>query len=1008
MFKHLLSALLVIVSIGASAQVQELRDAQDKRREAFKNRGGGQLDKASETRKKVPVTDPLEYVNPFIGTGGHGHTFPGPVVPFGMVQVGPDTRYEGWDGCSGYHYSDSMIYGFSHTHLSGTGIPDYSDLLIVPQVGKAKTEGKFKNPKGYGASFSHSEEEATAGFYKVKLKDPNVDVRLTATMRCALHEYTFNTAKGKKFLVLDLGYRDKVIDAGATTKNNNEVSGFRISKAWADNQHFYFNLQTNIPFSKAKWVLDKEKGTYVMVLEFPANTRQVLVRVGISGTDEAGAANNLKAEIASWNFDNVLKDAQALWSSELSAVQAFSTDKTILTNFYTGLYHAYVHPSLWSDVDGRYRDYNNVIQAGTTDMYSVFSLWDTYRGANPLYTILQPERVSDFVESFYQQYRNRGTLPVWTLSNNETYCMIGYHAASVISDAAMKGIDLKHMDELLGAMTATSNYDHFGIRQYVANGFISAGDEAESVSKTLEYAYDDWCIAQFAKKTGNDSIAAVYTKRAASWMNLYNPESGFFQARSGGMWLPNFLPNEVNHHFTEANAWQYSLAAPHHIASLIQLKGPEKKMERFLDSLFLSSSSMSGREQADITGLIGQYAHGNEPSHHMAYLYNYCGAPHKTQELLDKVMRNYYRTTPDGLSGNEDCGQMSAWYVMSALGFYPVSPGSPTYAIGRPMIDRCSIKAGEKAFTIVAQDNSPENKYIQSIKWNGEKYKKLYITHEMITSGGSLILEMGPKPNRELSKYETDLNDKVSPDFIAAPSFLANSQVFGDAGISVNIEKLPVESGVIVYTTDGEEPDYKSPVFDKSLTFYSSLTLKARIYRESEGGKISYGPVVSTNFVHFTQDKTIALETAYANQYAGGSTDALIDGQKGGNDYRSDGWQGFEGKDVVAVITLDEAKEIQSVTASFLQDTKSWIFHPKALTVEVSTDGVNYKKIGTKESTEVSDRQEGTIPGSLGFDFGPLTAKYVRVTVKNYGLCPDWHLGAGGKTWIFLDEISVE
>jgi len=997
MLKAILCSFVLLLSTGAIAQIPQLRIAQDARKDFF-----------DPNAKRAPYIDPLAYVNPFIGTGGHGHTFPGPVVPFGMAQVGPDTRYEGWDGCSGYHYSDSLIYGFSHTHLSGTGIPDYSDLLIVPQVGKVQLDYKFNTPKGYGARFSHADETASPGFYKVKLKDPDVDVRLTATKRCGFHEYTFHTVKGKKFLVLDLGYRDKVIGAFAVAENNNEVKGYRVSQSWADKQHFYFDLQTSIPFTKARSQFDEKKNRYVMILEFPADTKMVSVRVGISGTDEAGAAANLKAEIPAWDFDLTMRQAQAAWRTELSAIQAYSPNKEILTNLYTGLYHAYVHPSLWTDVDGRYRDYNNTVQQSETgDLYSVFSLWDTYRGANPLYTILQPQRASQFVESYYQQYKNTGILPVWTLSNNETNCMIGYHAVSVIADAALKNIELQHSKELLDAMIATSNYDHFGIPQYAAQGFVSASDEAESVSKTLEYAYDDWCIAQYAKKIGNDSVAAIYTKRAASWMNLYNPESGFFQPRKGGMWLPNFLPNEVNHHYTEANAWQYSLAAPHHISSLVGLKGSGRRMERFLDSLFLSSSSMSGREQADITGLIGQYAHGNEPSHHMAYLYNYCGAPHKTQEILDRIMREHYRNAPDGLSGNEDCGQMSAWYVMSAMGFYPVSPGSPTYAIGRPMVDRVAIEAGTQPFVIQASNNSPENKYIQSITWKGESYRNLFITQEMITGGGLLVLEMGPKPQLILQLYGLDLNEKVAEDVIATPFFHAKSAVFSDS-MTVSIDKLPTETGTIVYTTNGEEPTIASSAFDQGITFYKSATLKARVYRELQGGKIIYGPTVSTDFVHFRQDKTISLETSYANQYAGGNPDALIDGQTGGTDYRANGWQGFEGKDVVAVITLNESKEIGMVTASCLQDTKSWIFFPKAMTVEVSTDGKNFKKVGTAENKHIDDRQEGTVTGRLGFDFAPVMARYVRVTIKNYGLCPSWHLGAGGKTWLFLDEVIVE
>lgn len=953
------------------------------------------------------AVDPLKYANPFVGTGGHGHTFPGPVVPFGMVQPGPDTRYEGWDGCSGYHYSDSMIYGFSQTHLSGTGIPDYSDLLIVPQVGKATKIGKYVNPKkGYGSTFSHQNEIATPGFYSVSLDNPQVDVRLTATKRCAVHEYTFRSKKGKKYILLDLGYRDRVLDANAGVKGNNEVTGYRVSQAWASKQSFFFDLQTSVPFTKAHRDIDAKRNMYTILLEFPETTTSVTLRIGVSGTDEQGAANNLAAEATHWDFNRYMKEAQDAWRTQLSAVQFTTADQEVTANFYTALYHAYVHPSLWTDVDGRYRDYNNVIRKSETDLYSVFSIWDTYRAANPLYTFLQPGLSKDIVESYYQQYVDMGTLPVWTLSNNETYCMIGYHAVSVITDAYKKGIPLRNPEELLKAMIATSNYDHFAIKPYAANGFVAASEEAESVSKTLEYAYDDWTISQFAKALGKDSIAAVYAKRAESWLNLYNPETGFFQARDGGMWLTNFQPNEVNHHFTEANAWQYSLAVPHNIAHLTRLKGGKANMENFLDSLFHTSSVMSGREQADITGLIGQYAHGNEPSHHMAYLYNYVDKPSKTQELIDRIQREHYRNRPDGLSGNEDCGQMSAWYVFSAMGFYPVAPGSTTYTIGRPLMDKLSIKMARTGFGIEVIGNSRENKYIQSINWNGDDYRKLYITHDMITRGGLLTITMGPSPNPALDKYETDLAGDISSNVIAAPYFAAPGKVFSES-IEIAMEKLPGEQGVIVYTTDGSDPltGRAAQIYDKPFSLYESATVKAVVVRPAE--KMN-GPVVASHFVKFTQDKELALSPQYANQYSGGSRDALIDGQNGGLDYRSIGWQGFQTEDVTAQITLNEARDISKVTVNALQDTKSWIFYPKAIRVEVSEDGKSYKKVAAVNNKAVSDRLEGTVIRPISAEFPPVKAKYVKVIVENYGICPAWHLGAGGNTWIFMDEITVE
>lgn len=993
--KLFLGIACFISSFTVFGQLEELIQSHDKSKELLE-------------AKKTPIKRDLNiYVNPFIGTGGHGHTFPGPVLPFGMMQLGPDTRAEGWDGCSGYHYSDSVIYGFSHTHLSGTGIPDYSDLLISPQVGKYELTPKYKDPKGYGATFKHSDEIAIPGGYSVTLKNPNVKVRLTTTERCGMHEYTFLDEKGKKFLVLDLGYRDRLLDVGAKELDKHTIAGFRSSEAWATNQHFYFQLETNIDFTKATWHEDKAKNRYVVVLEFPATTKKVLVRVGISGMDNQGAANNLASEIKNWDFDLLLTHAQRTWRSELSKVDFQSTDNDVMTNFYTALYHTYIHPSLWTDVDGRYRDFNNQIKhSDKGDLYSVFSLWDTYRGANPLYTLIQPKRVTQFVESFRQQYVDTKLLPVWTLSNNETNCMIGYHVASVIADAAVKGIQLYEPTNLLEAMIATSNHDHLGKTMYREQGFISASAEPESVSKTLEYSFDDWCISKFAKNQGNDSIANIYAKRSSNWMNLYHPESGFFQPRKGGMWLPNFKPNEVNHHFTEANGWQYSLAAPHHIASLRSMKGGNKGLEKMLDSLFYSSSEMSGREQADITGLIGQYAHGNEPSHHLAYLYNYCAAPYKTQALVGQILKEQYHPTPDGLSGNEDCGQMSAWYVLSAMGFYPVAPGSPTYAIGRPIADRVSLNLGAKPFVVKTINNLPENQYIASIKWNNEPYTALFITHEMLLKGGELEITMGNSPQLAQSTFATDLLDEIPANAISVPYFIAKSVAFSEP-MTVSIDKLPSETGMIVYTTNGADPTASSAIADKNIQLNQSTTVKARIVRK-EGKTIQLGPIVSTDFNFYKQDKTIALKTKYENQYAGSGEQCLIDGLFGGIDYRGTEWQGFQGKDVDADITLNEEKLISKVTISCLQDTKSWIFHPKGILVEVSTDGKNYKAIGRQSNTKVSDKLTGTQLDKFTIDFPPVSAKYVRVKVENYGKCPEWHLGAGGSTWLFLDEILVD
>ena len=988
--KNLIVAFTLIYSFSGLSQIQELKNNSDAAR-----------NKVVQNKLVSIHPNPTQYVNTFVGTGGHGHTFPGPVLPFGMVQVGPDTRYEGWDGCGGYHYSDSVIYGFSHTHLSGTGIPDYSDVLLVPQQGKLNTVPGYKKAGGFGSAFKHSKETALPGYYHVEMEN-GITADLTATLRCALHRYRFSNPKGKRYIIIDLGYRDRVLEVAASKTSSTSVAGRRISEAWAAHQHLHFNLETSIPFTKTKWIQDKEEGNYLFVMEFPEGVKEISVRVGISGTDEEGAASNLKAELTNFDFDVVRARATLAWDTELGKIQVKSSQKDVLTNFYTALYHTCVHPSLWTDVDGRYRDYNDQIQKSESSLYSVFSLWDTYRGANPLYTITQPQRVVDFVESFHQQYKSTGLLPVWTLSNNETNCMIGYHSVSVITDAYLKGIPLQDPKGLLEAMIATSTEDQFGKKQYEEIGFISANTLAESVSRTLEYAYDDWCISKFAEKLGEADIARKYQIRSANWMNLIHPETRFFQPRKDGVFLPFFKPNEVNHHFTEANGWQYSLAAPQHIQALIDMHGGNEGMVNFLDTLFLGSSSMSGREQADITGLIGQYAHGNEPSHHMAYIYNYCGAPEKTQFFVDSILKTFYTNTPDGLSGNEDCGQMSAWYVLSSMGFYPVSPGSPTYAIGRPMMDKVLIH-GEKAdFEINVLKNSAENKFVQSISWNGKAYQKLFITHQMIVDGGVLEITMGPKPNKQVANYELDLRNEISPGFVPVPFFTTNQTMF-ETNMEVGIDVLFFEKGKIYYSFDGVkfQPFYKRG--GKNIRLTETTEVYAKVVRE-DGNE---SKVIKTLLTKYVRDKKITLSTEYANQYSGGGPQALVDGQEGTEEYRGTEWQGTFGKNVQGVIELNEVKEVSMVQFSYLQDQKSWIFPPKSISIEVSTDGVNYRKLGKVPGLTVKEGA-GLKTGEINFEMAPTSCKFIRFSVENYGPCPDWHLGKGNQTWLFLDEITVK
>jgi predicted alpha-1,2-mannosidase len=753
------------------------------------------------------------YVDPFIGTGGHGHTFPGAIVPFGMVQLSPDTRLTGWDGCSGYHYSDSKIYGFSHTHLSGTGISDYGDILLTPMVGR-----------NYSGHFQHRNETATPGYYSVKLDNDNILVELTATARAAMHRYTFPATEGAN-IVIDLAHRDKVLDSGLRIVDANMVVGWRRSQAWAKDQVVYFALAFSQPFI-AHGSIDTDQRTY-----FRFDTRAgapVLVKVGISAVDIDGALKNVRAEISGWDFEKVRSDAKAAWNAELKKITVTGGTVSQLANFYTSLYHAMSAPNLFMDVDGRYRgrDFKTHLASGFSN-YTVFSLWDTFRAAHPLYNIIDRKRSRDFIQTFLAQYEQGGRLPVWELAANETDTMIGYHAVSVIADAAVKGIggfDLKLAYEAMKHSAELRRQR--GLAAYIDHGFIATEDDGESVSKVLEYAYDDWCIAQVARMLGSTADYERYSARAQAYKNLFDRTIGFMRPRRNGDWLEPFDPREVTSAFTEANSWQYTFFAPHDISGLIMLMGGRAQFAHKLDQLFTEDSRMTGREQVDITGLIGQYAHGNEPSHHMAYLYDYVGQPWQTQSRVRQIMDEFYKPEPDGLIGNEDCGQMSAWYVLSAAGFYAVTPGSTVYAIGSPLFPEVRFNRDEgKPFIVRARDVSATNMYIQSATLNGKPYSKSFLRHEDLMLGGELIFQMGPRPNPKWGSGAG--NEPVSRidsrDIVAVPLIQAASQTFTDK-LEISLTAIDGKPVSLYYSTDGSEPHVK---FTKPFFIEADTTIKA-------------------------------------------------------------------------------------------------------------------------------------------------------------------------------------
>ncbi len=956
------------------------------------------------------------HVDPFIGTAAHGHTFPGATMPFGMVQLSPDTRLTGWDGCSGYHYSDRIIYGFSHTHLSGTGISDYGDVLLMPTVGEvflnALPDGK--PGKGYASRFRHATETARPGYYSVKLDDENILVELAATKRAGFHRYTF-PATDRANVVLDLTHRDKVIDSDLRITGGTTFVGWRRSEGWAKDQIVYFAGEFSQPFTN--WGISHDDRVWPGITDVRGTSLKsyftfdatrgapILVRVGISAVSMAGALRNLRAEIRDWDFDRVKADADRAWNIELNKIQVAGGSEAQRKVFYTALYHSMIAPNLFMDVDGQYRGRDfEIHKAEKFDYYTVFSLWDTFRAAHPLYTIVDQKRTVDFIKTFLAQYQQGGRLPVWELAANETDTMIGYHAVPVIADAAVKGIDDFDLKLAFEAMKSSAERNQAGLNAYTARGFIEMEDERESVSKTLEYAYDDWCIAQMARMLGRADDYDRYIRRAQFYQNVFDHDSGFMRPRSNGGWLSPFDPREVNFNFTEANSWQYTFFVPQDISGLIALMGGSEKFARKLDEMFAAESRTTGREQADITGLIGQYAHGNEPSHHMAYLYNYAGQPWKTQQRVRQILDDFYTAQPDGLIGNEDCGQMSAWYVLSAAGFYPVTPGSTIYAIGTPLFPevRFNLENG-KQFVIKAEGVSGSNLYIQSATLNGMPYSKAFLTHHDLMAGGQLFFKMGPRPNRSWGTGPSDVPVAQITErlIVPTPVIKAAGKTFKDR-MEISFENKPSDVR-IHYTTDGSSPDRDARVFTKPLVINATATVKAiGIDRSGQTSQIA-----TATFHKIPRNWSIKLISKYSPQYTGGGDLALIDGIRGTTNFTDGAWQGYQGQDLSAVVDLGETKTISKLGAGFLQDVGSWIWMPRRIDFEGSNDGKNFVPL-LSLTNDISEKQYGAIVKEFHRTIQPYAARYVKITVRTFGKLPAWHPGAGGEPWIFVDEIIIE
>lgn len=929
--------------------------------------------------------DYAKHVNPFIGTGGHGHTFPGATLPYGMVQLSPDTRIDGsWDGCGGYHYSDNVIYGFSHTHLNGTGVSDYGDIMLMPTMG----EPSFDN-KVYSSTFSHDNEKASAGFYSVKLDKHNIDVRLTTSTRVGFHEYTFNK-DGQANIILDLNHRDKLLEGEIRIIDQKRVWVKRRSEAWARDQYVFALIEFEKPIDISKVKCNGEKGRKFsgteLALSFSRNVKKgekIRLKVTLSNTGFDGTEIN-STEIQHWDFDKVHKDAITAWNKELSKIEVTSDNKDKLAIFYTALYHTMMQPNIAQDLDGKYRGRDNKIHvAEGFDYYTVFSLWDTFRAAHPLYTLIDKKRTADYINTFIKQYEQGGRLPVWELASNETDCMIGYHSVSVIADAMVKGIKGFDYEKAFEASKASAMRDVLGLDAYKKNGFISIDDEHESVSKTLEYAYDDWCIAQMAAILENHEDYQYFMKRSQNWKNIFDWETGFMRPKKNGGWDKPFDPREVNNNFTEGNSWQYSFFVPQDIEGMIQAYGGPEKFEAKLDEMFNSESKTTGREQVDVTGLIGQYAHGNEPSHHMAYLYNYVGKPEKTNAKVKYILDNFYTNTPDGLIGNEDCGQMSAWYVLSVMSEYPVCPGSIIHHYENDLyFDKIVVKleSGEKAVITEGQRKINKQKAIQlekeiesseDIDWNQ------ILTHESI---------------------------------IQVPVIEAESKAFKDSlEVTFKHPNIGALNYRILYNQDEDVP-FKQYLGGKVI-IKQSAKVEAK-FISLQGGTVFKSNTISATFFKKPNNYSINIKSVYNPQYHAGGPEGLLDGILGTENWRKGDWQGYQSQDFEAVVDLKEVKELNSFKANFLQDSRSWILMPTYLEFFISTDNVIFTSVGSLDiakNSGIDPKDEN----SFTREFGVLlenkkSARYVKVIAKNFGKLPEWHQGFGGDAFIFIDEITIK
>ncbi len=963
--------------------------------------------------------DLSRYVDPFIGTAGDGNVFPGATMPFGMVQLSPDERtgFASWP--SGYNYAAHSILGFSHTHLSGTGVGDYGDILFMPTVGKIQVNpGTNADPyDGYRSKFSHSSEKASPGFYSVYLQRYGIRVDLTATDRCGMQKYIFPNSDSSH-VIIDLQHGIGNTCTGGWIKiiGDRRVEGMRRSHGWADVRYVYFVAEFSRPFKRFGIAEGKlitagsrhaEGDSVKAYFSFDTKTNEAIkIRVGISATSLEGAKDNLADEMPDFDFNKYRQDALDAWNKALGKIHVQGGTHSEKVTFYTALYHTMMAPNLFEDVDGKYFGMDHKIHTakGFTN-YTVFSLWDVFRADFPLMSVIEPIRYENFVRSMIEEYKEDDFLPMWPLWGNETYTMIGYPSAAVIFDAYMRGFRSFDLKTAFAAMKHSADLDWQGLKAFRERGYVPANRQPASVSKTLEYAYEDWCVAQMAKKLGDMADYRKFNYRSLFYENVFDSRVGFMRGKlSDGKWIKPFDPNAVSGDYTEANAWQYSFFVPQDIGGLIKLFGGKAKFAEKLDKLFSASSQLTGKYQTkSITGMVGQDAQGNEPSHHMPYLYDYAGQPWKTQRVVREIMSRWYTDKPEGLCGNDDCGQMSAWYVFSAIGFYPVTPGQNTFDIGSPLFRKVTIALGNgKRFVIEAQNGSAENKYIDSAVLNGKSYNYAYLTQSDLVKGGVLRFVMSSKPNKNWGVDNPGLF-AMAPDHNVVPMVSVRSTGLRFSDTSMVRLSCRMPGARIYYTLNGKLSRAEAHQYITPFVVRKSCVLKAAAYFNSERSE--------NTIVRFAKALYPPLPAEYkfkyANQYTGGGVSALTDGRFGTTNYEGSAWQGFRGTDLDVVIDLEKERKLGKVSTGFLQNADIGIFLPEYVDYYVSQDGKHFKEVADIKNTERTRKLTPYIKRFI-VNLRGVKAKYLRVFARNRDEIPSWCWKSGAPAWLFVDEVSMK